>query len=152
MPRLMPRKKGAVGAVKKALSPPFFPLHSNQFTLYGADFLAVTVNSPSLKGKQTMRSKIHAIPRQRASAPAGYVLPNYEGNRGPAETPEILTGQQAARFLGVCYPTFRKILKAWNIPHRKIGRRVMISKTAIIQTINNGLTAGGAESEKGERG
>lgn len=99
-----------------------------------------------------MRSKIHAIPRQRASAPAGYVLPNYEGNRGPAETPEILTGQQAARFLGVCYPTFRKILKAWGIPHRRLGRRLMVSKDALIQAVNKGPTAAGAGAGKGERG
>ena len=98
-----------------------------------------------------MRSKIHAIPRQKASAPADYAFPNYESDREPVEPPDILSGQQAAKYLGVCYRTFTKLLRAWEIPHRRLGRRVIVSKNAIIQAVEKGLHAG-AGMREGERG
>lgn len=43
---------------------------------------------------------------------------------------EVFSGKEAARYLKLAEPTFRRALRE-GLPHRRVGRRVLIHKAAL---------------------
>lgn len=44
---------------------------------------------------------------------------------------DVLSAMETAQYLGVSYRTFKEILSSGELPFRKIGRRILISKESI---------------------
>lgn len=53
---------------------------------------------------------------------------------------EVLDFEGAAAFLGVSTKTFAKVIRAENLPGRKVGREWKFSKAALIKWLGSGQT------------
>ncbi|MFN0206525.1 MAG: helix-turn-helix domain-containing protein [Planctomycetota bacterium] len=65
---------------------------------------------------------------------------------------EVLDFDSAAAFLGVSTKTFAKVLKAEDLPGRKVGREWKFSKTALLHWLATGKTRDYQDDEDGESG
>lgn len=52
--------------------------------------------------------------------------------------PEIMNADQAARFLGLSAWTVREYSKQGRIPHRRVGRRYIFSRAALLRWLEGG--------------
>lgn len=48
------------------------------------------------------------------------------------DEPEVLTASEAAKFLRVSRPTLNRMIKEKSIPHKKISRKILFLKSAIL--------------------
>lgn len=47
------------------------------------------------------------------------------------EPKDVLSGKEAAKYLGVSYRLFTEILASGELAHRRVGRRIFIAKDSI---------------------
>jgi excisionase family DNA binding protein len=50
---------------------------------------------------------------------------------------EILTVTQAARFLGVARRSLYEAIGRLEVPHRRIGRRIVLSRAALVRWLDS---------------
>jgi len=64
--------------------------------------------------------------------------PQVDKDTHQVQEKDVLTIQEASAFFGISVSTFRKILKAENVPARKIGRSWRFSRQALVNWIEQG--------------
>jgi excisionase family DNA binding protein len=69
------------------------------------------------------------VPKSSRRAPTPSERPEREP--APAEFPEVLSGRQAARFLGLSEDALYEHKD--EIPHRRVGTRLLFSRTELLR-------------------
>lgn len=53
-----------------------------------------------------------------------------------SEQKDVLSAREAASFCGVSYETIIAEASRGSVPHRRMGRRILFSRTALLQWLN----------------